>query len=131
MSEALRSDIGTLFDRVGGERGIARLVDAFYERVLGDPELSGFFQHSSMDRLRRLQREFFSAALSGPVRYCGRSLGEAHYGMGVRPRHLARFVRHLFATLQALDIDEQDTLDIVGRIDAYADEITGDTVRDG
>jgi len=128
MTEALRSHVGvrSLFDRLGGERGIALLVDAFYERVLGDPELSGFFQHSSMDRLRRMQREFFCAAVGGPARYSGRLLGEAHYGMGLRTRHLARFVRHLFATLRALDIDEQDTLDIVSRINSYAREITGE-----
>lgn len=131
MAEAYRAESKTLYERIGGEGGIALFVDSFYQRVLGDPELGQFFQHTSMERLRKMQRLFFTAALDGPATYSGRSLSEAHYGMGVRPRHLGLFVRHLFATLQALDIEEQDALDIVSRINTFVDEITGDASEDG
>ena len=65
----------TLFERVGGEQTIAEVVYNFYERVLADPELKPFFKNTSMDKLRRMQREFFSAALDGPIKYTGKPLG--------------------------------------------------------
>ncbi|RIK99311.1 MAG: group 1 truncated hemoglobin [Proteobacteria bacterium] len=117
----------TLYDRLGGEAGIAALIDAFYGRVLGDPELAPFFEHASLERLRRMQSAFFGAALDGPVAYDGRSLAAVHYGRGIGLRHFALFVRHLLQTLQAQGLAEEDVLEVIARIDTYADEITGDT----
>jgi hypothetical protein len=64
----------TLFERVGGEQTISDLIHKFYDCVLADPELKPFFKNTSMDKLRRMQREFFSAALDGPTTYSGRPL---------------------------------------------------------
>jgi len=120
----------TLYDRLGGEAGIAALLDRFYARVLADPELSPFFADASMGHLRSMQRAFFSAALDGPVVYTGRTLAEVHYGRGIRPPHLRRFVDHLVATLRGLDVGEADVEAIRERISTYADEVTGDTSVD-
>lgn len=124
------SQARTLFERVGGEQGVARLIQAFYARVLADPELSPFFTETSMERLRRMQRAFLSAALDGPIVYTGRTLAEVHYGRGIRPPHLQRFVEHLLAALRGFDVGEDDVEAIRARIATYADEITGDTSVD-
>ena len=116
----------TLFERVGGEQTIAEVVYNFYERVLSDPELKPFFKNTSMDKLRRMQREFFSAALDGPIKYTGKPLGHVHHGRGINKRHFTLFVNHLLDTLRDRGIKEQDVIDIIGRINTYADEITGD-----
>jgi hemoglobin len=122
---------GSLYDRVGGEPAIARLMDAFYDRVFADPELRPFFDGVSLDRLRRMQREFFCAALGGPVVYSGRALSEVHYGRGIRPRHLRLFLDHLLETLRGQEVSENDAYDVVSRIHVYADDITGATTVDG
>lgn len=121
----------TLYERVGGERGIASLMDAFYERVLADPMLRPFFEDVAMDTLRRMQREFFAAALGGPMAYAGRSLAEIHAGRGIQLKHLRRFLDHLLATLRDQGVSEVDAYEIVSRINLYADEITGNVSVDG
>jgi len=121
----------SLYDRVGGETTVSELLRAFYQRVLADPELRGFFAETSMDRLREMQREFFSAALDGPIRYSGPSLAAIHFGRGIEPRHLGLFVEHLLSTLRSRGTDEQDALDIVSRINTYAAEIVGEVGVDG
>jgi len=121
----------TLFERVGGERAIAELIHDFYDRVLADPELKPFFEHSSIDKLRRMQREFFSAALDGPIAYTGRPLSHVHHGRGITKHHFALYVNHLLDTLRDCGINDQDVADIIGRINTYADEITGDTGHTG
>jgi hemoglobin len=121
MSEEERKQ--TLYERVGGEEVIARLVGTFYERVLGDPELEPFFRNTSMEKQQRMQREFFAVALGGPIKYTGRPLGDAHRGLEIKPAHMTRFVGHLLDTLRGVGVGDADTDEIIGRINTYADEI--------
>jgi hemoglobin len=121
----------TLFERVGGEQAIAELIHDFYDRVLADPELKPFFKHTSIDKLRRMQREFFSAALDGPTTYTGRPLSHVHHGKGITKHHFSLYVNHLLNTLRDCGINDRDVNDIIGRINTYADEITGDTGHTG
>jgi hemoglobin len=121
----------TLFERVGGEAAIAELIHDFYDRVLTDPELKPFFKHTSIDKLRRMQREFFSAALDGTITYTGRPLSHVHHGRGITKHHFALYVNHLLDTLRDCGINDQDVNEIIGRINTYADEITGDTGHTG
>ena len=121
----------TLFERVGGEQAVAELIDQFYDRVVADPELKPFFRNVSMVKLRRMQRDFFSAALDGPINYTGRPLGYVHHGRGITKHHFSLYVSHLINTLQNFALKEQDVQDIISRINTYADEITGDTSSGG
>ncbi len=117
----------SLFEKIGGEEAVDKMVKSFYERVLADPELKPFFEKTSMDKLGRMQREFFGAALGGPITYTGKPLGHVHAGRGITKKHFARFVEHLLETLKKFDLSEKEIYDIISRIDLYADEITGET----
>ena len=119
----------TLYERIGGEPAIASLVEAFYSHVLADPQLAPFFAETSMDGLRRMQQEFFAAALDGPIQYSGPSLTEVHAGRGIETKHVARFVEHLMTTLKAQEIGEQEVLDVISRINTYVPDITGEVVN--
>ncbi len=121
----MSDDPRSLYDRIGGTEALDRLMQAFYGRVLGDPELAPFFENSSMDHLRNMQREFFGAALDGPIRYGGRSLVAAHAGRGIEIRHFARFVEHLLETLKDQGFDEDDVYEVIARVNTYVDQITG------
>ena len=76
----------SIYDRIGGEEGIARLVDCFYERVTSDPELKAYFEHAPMDKLRKMQREFFATATGGPIIYSGRPLRQVHHPLAISRR---------------------------------------------
>lgn len=115
----------TLYERVGGEKAIHEMIHDFYGRVLADPELKPFFKNTSMDKLHKMQLEFFSAAMDGPITYSGKPLSEVHYGRGIAIHHFALFVGHLLDTLEARGINEQDVQAIISRINTYADEIIG------
>jgi hemoglobin len=115
----------TLYDRIGGEEAIESVLFDFYRRVFADPELAPFFENVDAERLHRMQREFFSAALDGPIQYTGRPLREVHADLGIQPRHLRRFVDHLMETLVDRGLEEPDRLAVCSEIDTYADEITG------
>jgi hemoglobin len=113
----------SLFDRVGGAGGVATLVRDFYARVLADPTLRPYFDGTAMDKLQRMQFEFFSAALGGPVYYTGRPVIHAHQGRGITRQHFQAFVEHLFDTLKDYSLSEQDRYTIIARINTYADDV--------
>ena len=118
----------TLFDRVGGEQGVKNLVRAFYDRVLQDPELASFFEDASIDRLYRMQYEFFAAALGGPVTYSGLSIQQAHFGLGIDKDDFCRFVNHLIETMKSFQLTEHEIHTLISRVNTYADEVTGSAV---
>lgn len=116
----------TLFDRIGGMETIESLIDSFYAKVLEDSELKSYFKHAPMDKLRRMQKEFFCAATGGPITYSGRPLAEVHRHLAISKREFARFTEHLLETLREVGVEEKDAYDVISRVNLYADEITND-----
>lgn len=116
----------TLYERIGGEEGIASMVDSFYDQVVEDPVLESYFKNVPIDRLRRMQRELFGAATGGPIIYSGRPLRDVHQGLNISRTELQRFIDILIATLESRNISENDVRDIIARVNLYADDITND-----
>ncbi|MFO1065162.1 MAG: group 1 truncated hemoglobin [Pirellulales bacterium] len=125
------SDQISLYEKLGGEDRIARLLEDFYSRVLSDPELGSFFVHTPMNKLKAMQREFFSAALGGPQAYAGRSLAAAHHGHGINRRHFSKFCEHLFATLADDGVDQNDIDKVLAQISMHVGYVTGESGVDG
>lgn len=121
----------TLYERIGGREAVQRLVDDFYRRVCDDSELAPFFGHASMEKLIRMQREFFCAALGGPIAYSGMDLTKAHHGRGIQRAHFGRFVEHLLDLLAEHGVGEKEAAEIIQCISTYEGEITGDSSEDG
>jgi hemoglobin len=121
----------SLFERIGGEPGVTALVDAFYRRVLADSELSPFFQGVGMDKLRNMQNQLFSVALGGPVLYTGRPISYAHDGLGIKPKHLQIFLEYFFETVSELGLSKHDEIEVIDRINLYADQVTQTTSSSG
>ena len=116
----------SLYERVGGEAGVTRLIGIFYDRVLADAQLSPFFAQIPLEKLRGMQVEFFTSALGGPLQYSGRPLAHVHQGHGITKAHLRRFTEHLLATLESLALSQADIQSIYTRIALEADEIAED-----
>lgn len=89
----------TIYDAIGGEPALVAVVSDFYDRVVADPELSGFFAGVNMNRLQGRQVEFFAEALGGPAAYSGASMKDAHVGRGIGQRHFDLVAGHLVASL--------------------------------
>ena len=120
----------SLFDRLGGATGVAKIVDEMYRRVLEDPELSPFFEKVSMDRLHRMQFQFISAALDGPVGYTGAELTAIHRGRGITAHHFSRFCGHFADAVEAHGATPREVDDALGRLATYKDKITGEVNLD-
>ena len=56
----------TLFERLGGAEAVDAAVDIFYEKILKDPSVSGFFKNTDMNHQRQQQKAFLTVAFGGP-----------------------------------------------------------------
>jgi hemoglobin len=115
----------SLYDRLGGEDMISALIPAFYVRVLADPELGPFFAHTELEKLHAMQREFFVMATGGPIQYSGRPLAHTHHGRGITRHHFSSFTNHLIETLLDMGVTQEETDEVIDRINATTNEIVG------
>jgi hemoglobin len=112
-----------IYDSIGGAGAVAAAVDLFYERVLADPELIGYFTGVDIATLKSHQRSFIAAAIGGPEIFRGRSMKEAHAHLHVEPEHFDRVVDHLVATLTELAVPAEIIEQIGAALAPLKDEI--------
>lgn len=97
----------TLFERLGGMAAIDAAVDIFYQKVLADPFISGFFDNVDMTKQRAKQKAFLAYAFGAPVPYSGKDLTDAHAHLvaeGLNDGHFDAVAGHLQATLEELGV---------------------------
>ncbi|MEX2414502.1 MAG: globin [Paenibacillaceae bacterium] len=64
----MNSESATLYETLGGEQTVKKLVEAFYPRVIKDPNLSPLFQNG-IDEIMRKQFMFLTQFLGGEPLY--------------------------------------------------------------
>jgi len=114
----------SIYDTIGGEPALIAVVDDFYERVLADPELAGFFAGANMNKLKGKQVEFFSVALGGPHTYTGGPMSDVHRGRGIGRKHFDLVAGYLVTSLAAAGVPQEIIIQIVGLIAPLAEDIT-------
>ncbi|WP_240675713.1 globin [Ammoniphilus sp. CFH 90114] len=109
------SSAQTLYDQLGGSARVNQLVQAFYPRVLKDPDLSPLFV-DGIDEIMRKQKLFLTQFLGGPILY-----SEEFGPPAMRARHLPFVVtpRRAKAWLKCME----EAMDEVGIQGSVHDEI--------
>jgi hemoglobin len=97
---------------VGGAPAITAVVNRFYDLVVADDRLAGYFDGVEMVRLKRHQVALVSQVMGGPVEYSGRDLRAAHQGMGISTDEFAVVVDHLVTALTEAGVEPA----IIGRV---------------
>ncbi|NES13701.1 MULTISPECIES: group 1 truncated hemoglobin [Micromonospora] len=92
------------YERIGGAAAVKAAVELFYDKVLADPELAGYFTDVNMPEQRRHLALMLAVVLGGPNEYAGRGLAEAHKPLSIPPAHYALVGEHLTATLSELGV---------------------------
>src|SRR5262249_11847148 len=77
----------SLYVRLGGEKAIARVVDDFVKQVIADDQIKEkhkkHFRSGDVAGLKRKLIDQIGEATGGPQKYKGKSMKEAHKGLGI------------------------------------------------
>jgi hemoglobin len=114
--------VPTIYEQLGTD-AIRAAVDRFYQLVVADPQLAGYFTTVDMAALKRHQAALLVQVTGGPVEYTGRDLAVAHQPLNIPERDFLLVVGHLVATLQELRVEAGVIDQIVDALAAHRDEI--------
>jgi hemoglobin len=121
-----------LYQRLGKEEGINRIVDEWITRSLSDPRVNFIRRGSDQRRtasdsnIARVKIgfvQFLSATTGGPVKYQGRDMKSLHQGMQISGGEFDATKRHLKETLKMLKIAEKDQNELFKVIESVRKDI--------
>jgi hemoglobin len=116
----------SLYQRIQYAGGLRRLVDKLYPRILADPSLLSYFKHLDDQRLKGLRWHMLTllaVVTGGPSKYQGRDLHQAHAHLHITGEAFDRVLSHLQATLQELEVKQDDQERVLAAVQARRDEV--------
>lgn len=90
----------TMFEELGGEPVLRRIIDRFVDRVFDDAMIGFFFRDASRERIKEKEYEFAARHLGADIPYTGRALRDAHAPHGIMG---GQFMRRLVILRETLD----------------------------
>ncbi|PMR62745.1 group 1 truncated hemoglobin [Verrucosispora sp. ts21] len=111
------------FERIGGTGSVKAAVELFYDRVLADPELAGYFTEVDMAGQRRHMAQMLTVVLGGPNEYRGRDLATAHQPLQIPVAHYQQVGGHLTAVLTQLNVPGDVITDVQAVLAQVQDQV--------
>jgi hemoglobin len=102
-----------LYDRLGGEAGVAAIAGSLIDRVSADPTLGRSFKDSNLDRIKKLLAEQICDLSGGPCRYSGDSMREVHAGHHISEAEFFGMVADLRAVLKERHVSQGATNELL------------------
>lgn len=120
----------SLYDRLGGADGIARIVDDGVAAHLNNPRINARFKPHAEDpvhfaELKQHLCRFLAMGSGGPQEYTGRSMLDAHKGMNISDSEYLAAVDDFMTTLARHNIDESSRKDVLYMCYILRGEIVG------
>jgi len=114
----------TLYERLGGAKGIATIVDDLVARHLVNPALKTRFENiKDLEHAKQMAREFFSAGAGGPVTYTGKDMRTAHKGMNISEQEYLAAMDDVMGAVGAKGADDDTKKDVLAILYSLKGEI--------
>ena len=118
-----------LLPRLGGDEGVNRLIDAFYDSIAGDPELKPLFHDFHLNRGRERVKEFFVEWLGGPPGYsrtARNGMRRFHGHLFITPGHSRRWLEHFEGALRQVDAPADAAAEVMAALRRLAGHVVND-----
>lgn len=135
-----------LYERLGGEEGITKIVADFMPRVLADPrvnwqrkgvEKGRFFSFrrerknavlwsatpQNVEKLQKHFAQFLSLATGGPARYEGKEIKASHAGMRISNAEFDAVIGDLKASLDRIQIPNKEQKELLAIVESTRPQI--------
>lgn len=118
----------TIYKRIGGEPAINAAVELFYEKMLADDRVNGFFVDVDMSKQSRMMRGFLTYAFGGPNNYTGQNMRLAHQrpvSNGLNDAHYDAVLEDLESALIELGVDPALIAEAIAVAESVRDDVLG------
>jgi hemoglobin len=118
----------TLYDRLGGKAAITAVVDQFVSNVAADKRINARFAATAADpaRLANFKNNLVNQicqASGGPCTYTGKSMKDAHAGMGITTADFNALVEDLVGALNKFKVPDSDQKVLLGVLGPMSKDI--------
>lgn len=94
----------SLYQALGGQSGIERIVEGLLINIADNPQIVGHFAETDIDRLNQKLIEQFCVESGGPCEYTGDSMRDSHAGLNLTEADFNALVEDLIDAMQDLDV---------------------------
>jgi hemoglobin len=115
----------SLYARLGGMDAIHAVVHDFTARVGADTRVSAFFRGVDLAHFEQELSDQICQAAGGPCTYRGRSMAEAHRGLGLTDAHFNAVVEDLVAALNRYGVGALEQHELLTALAAMKGDIVG------
>ncbi len=115
----------SLYEKFGGETGIAAVVDTFYDYMMKDDDVNHFFSETNMKKQRQHQTNFISFVLGGPKKYDGKNMREAHAHLKLTDKEFNIVAKHLTEALKFHGVGDDDISAVMKVVATTHDDVLG------
>jgi hemoglobin len=106
----------SLYDQLGKKAGITKVVAAFVGNVGADQRINAFFAHTDLKHLQMELVNQICQASGGPCKYTGKSMKDAHKGMGVSGADFNALVEDLVKALDKYKVSADAKNGLLGAL---------------
>jgi len=108
-----------LYKSLGGKKAITAVVDLFVGNCAADPKIANFFKADVADpaKLKKFKMNLVNQiceAAGGPCKYTGKSMKDAHAGMGISSGDFDALVGDLVAAFDKAGVKPADKMALLG-----------------
>ena len=89
------ADEPTLYDQLGGNPVVTKIVDDMLGHLIADKRISSFFTNANIPRLKKSLVEQICSLTGGPCTYTGKDMVSAHKGMKINSAQFNALVEDL------------------------------------
>lgn len=118
----------SLYQDLGGAPALDAALDRFYEKVLADSRINGYFVDTDMKRLKRKGQAFLTMAFGGPNEYQGKGLRVVHKGPraeGLDETAFEIFMGHFRSTLEDFGVADDHISEVMSIAYSGKDDVLG------
>jgi hemoglobin len=113
----------TLFNDMGGQTGIDKMVDLSVNNYLADDRIKAVFAETNLDRLRAEFKVQFCQVAGGSCTYEGHNMTEAHKGLHLTNGDFNAVVEDLQAAMQTCGIGFATQNRFLARLAPYQHQV--------
>jgi len=116
----------SLFDRLGGKEGIAKVVEALMKRLTGDKALAKRFtvlKGAKLEKFKQGLADQICEEAGGECKYAGKPMEEVHKAMKIKEEDWNAFLVDLKGALDDEKIGETEQADLISTFGKFREEI--------
>lgn len=107
---------------LGGEHGVAKIVDRMYDAIPEHPLLKSFFEDVDIEKVKLGQRKFIAGVLGGP-KYIGKDMKTIHGKMNLADAHFDAFKACFQNVLVEMKLKDDDIRDCTYLFEKHRREV--------